>query len=99
MRQQASFILYIGRARLEASIALALPLALGRFIVRMTIRSTILSELPVSARTVQSYKVLVGMEIHVQLATASKMFTAAPNGAANFGADPNSLVDEVVLGL
>src|SRR5678809_611334 len=39
------------------------------------------------------------MEIHVQLATASKMFTAAPNGATNFGADPNSLVDEVVLGL
>ena len=27
------------------------------------------------------------------------MFTAAPNGAANFGAEPNSLVDEVVLGL
>src|SRR4051812_25663512 len=39
------------------------------------------------------------MEIHVQLATASKMFTAAPNGATNFGAPPNSLVDEVVLGL
>src|SRR4051812_36820917 len=39
------------------------------------------------------------MEIHVQLATRTKMFTAAPNGAANFGAAPNSLVDEVVLGL
>jgi len=53
----------------------------------------------VAERTVKSYRVLVGMEIHVQLATASKMFTAAPNGATNFGADPNSLVDEVVLGL
>src|SRR5439155_11684986 len=50
-------------------------------------------------RVVTSYKVLVGLEIHVQLATASKMFTAAPNGATNFGAEPNSLVDEVVLGL
>ena len=50
-------------------------------------------------RIVKSYKVLVGMEIHVQLATKSKMFTAAPNGATNFGAEPNSLVDEVVLGL
>ena len=50
-------------------------------------------------RTVQSYRVLVGLEIHVQLATRTKMFTAAPNGATNFGADPNSLVDEVVLGL
>src|SRR5687768_1167010 len=27
------------------------------------------------------------------------MFTSAPNGATNFGADPNSLVDEVILGL
>ena len=50
-------------------------------------------------RTIKSYRVLVGMEIHVQLATASKMFTPAPNGATNFGAAPNSLVDEVVLGL
>jgi aspartyl-tRNA(Asn)/glutamyl-tRNA(Gln) amidotransferase subunit B len=39
------------------------------------------------------------LEIHVQLATRTKMFTAAPNGATHFGADPNSLVDEVVLGL
>ena len=52
-----------------------------------------------SERTVQSYKVLVGLEIHVQLATRTKMFTSAPNGATNFGADPNSLVDEVILGL
>src|SRR5439155_19313060 len=52
-----------------------------------------------SDRVVRSYNVLVGLEIHVQLATQSKMFTAAPNGATNFGAEPNSLVDEVVLGL
>jgi len=50
-------------------------------------------------RTAKNIRVLVGMEIHVQLATASKMFTAAPNGATHFGADPNSLVDEQVLGL
>jgi aspartyl-tRNA(Asn)/glutamyl-tRNA(Gln) amidotransferase subunit B len=36
------------------------------------------------------------MEIHVQLATQSKMFTGAANG---FGGEPNSQVDEVVLGL
>jgi aspartyl-tRNA(Asn)/glutamyl-tRNA(Gln) amidotransferase subunit B len=53
----------------------------------------------VSERVVKSYQVLVGLEVHVQLATASKMFTAAPNGATNFGAEPNTLVDEVVLGL
>jgi len=53
----------------------------------------------VPQRVCKSYKVLVGMEIHVQLGTASKMFTAAANGATNFGAPPNSLVDEQVLGL
>jgi aspartyl-tRNA(Asn)/glutamyl-tRNA(Gln) amidotransferase subunit B len=51
----------------------------------------------VTARRVcKSYKVLVGLEIHVQLATASKMFTGAANG---FGGEPNSQVDEQVLGL
>jgi aspartyl-tRNA(Asn)/glutamyl-tRNA(Gln) amidotransferase subunit B len=49
-----------------------------------------------SERKIQSYKVLVGMEIHVQLATASKMFTGAANG---FGGEPNSQVDAQVLGL
>ena len=47
-------------------------------------------------RTVKSYKVLVGLEIHVQLATKSKMFTGAANG---FGGEPNAQVDEQVLGL
>lgn len=50
-------------------------------------------------RICKSFRVLVGMEIHVELATHSKMFASAPNGATNFGAEPNSLVDEVVLGL
>src|SRR3954465_3842856 len=47
-------------------------------------------------RKVQSYRVLVGLEIHVQLATNSKMFTGAANG---FGGEPNAQVDEQVLGL
>jgi aspartyl-tRNA(Asn)/glutamyl-tRNA(Gln) amidotransferase subunit B len=47
----------------------------------------------------KSHRVLVGLEIHVELATQSKMFTAAPNGATNFGAPPNTLVDAQVLGL
>jgi aspartyl-tRNA(Asn)/glutamyl-tRNA(Gln) amidotransferase subunit B len=50
----------------------------------------------VPERIVKSYRVLVGMEIHVQLATKSKMFTGAENG---FGGEPNSQVDPVVLGL
>lgn len=47
------------------------------------------------------YKVLIGMEIHVQLATKTKMFTSAPNVAypGNANAEPNSMVSTVVLGL
>jgi aspartyl-tRNA(Asn)/glutamyl-tRNA(Gln) amidotransferase subunit B len=50
----------------------------------------------VAERVVKSYKVLVGLEIHVQLATKSKMFTGAANG---FGGEPNSQVDAQILGL
>lgn len=51
-----------------------------------------------------SYKVLVGMEIHVQLATRSKMFTGVANasGALKSGEtppEPNTAVDEQILGL
>jgi aspartyl-tRNA(Asn)/glutamyl-tRNA(Gln) amidotransferase subunit B len=53
----------------------------------------------VAERICRSYRVLVGLEIHVQLATRSKMFTSAANAAAHFGAEPNTLVDEQVLGL
>ncbi|MGD1276103.1 MAG: Asp-tRNA(Asn)/Glu-tRNA(Gln) amidotransferase subunit GatB [Tepidisphaeraceae bacterium] len=50
----------------------------------------------VSQRICKSYRVLVGLEIHVQLCTKSKMFTGAANG---FGGEPNTQVDEQVLGL
>ncbi|MEJ5919523.1 Asp-tRNA(Asn)/Glu-tRNA(Gln) amidotransferase subunit GatB [Corynebacterium sp. H78] len=39
---------------------------------------------------------VMGMEVHVELATNTKMFSAS---SANFGADPNSNVDPVSLGL
>ncbi|QNN22117.1 Asp-tRNA(Asn)/Glu-tRNA(Gln) amidotransferase subunit GatB [Planctomycetales bacterium ZRK34] len=43
----------------------------------------------------------VGMEIHVELATRTKMWTGAANVAHpdHFGAEPNSLVDPVVIGM
>src|SRR5262245_53242983 len=48
-----------------------------------------------------SARLMIGMEIHVELATRSKMFTSAPNVAHPdyFEAEPNSLCDPVVLGL
>lgn len=46
-------------------------------------------------------RLMVGMEIHVELATRSKMFTAAPNIAHpdHYDAKPNTLTDPVVLGM
>ena len=43
----------------------------------------------------------VGMEIHVELATRSKMWTSAPNYAHPdyFDAGPNTLLDPVVIGM
>ncbi|MEX0887723.1 MAG: Asp-tRNA(Asn)/Glu-tRNA(Gln) amidotransferase subunit GatB [Phycisphaeraceae bacterium] len=44
---------------------------------------------------------MVGLEIHVQLGTRSKMFTSAPNVAHpdHYEAEPNTLTDPVVLGM
>src|SRR5678815_5640133 len=50
---------------------------------------------------ITSVKLKVGMEVHVELATRSKMFCRAGNGAhPEFdGAEPNTLIDPVVLAL
>ncbi|MBC1259902.1 Asp-tRNA(Asn)/Glu-tRNA(Gln) amidotransferase subunit GatB [Synechococcus sp. BSF8S] len=42
------------------------------------------------------WEAVIGLETHVQLGTASKIFTAA---STNFGDDPNTHIDPVVLGL
>src|SRR5476651_2226754 len=46
-------------------------------------------------------QLIVGLEIHVELATRTKMFSRAPSVAHpdHFDAAPNSLIDPVVLGL
>ena len=43
-----------------------------------------------------SYEAVIGLEIHVQLKSRTKMFTAAPY---SYGADPNTQTNAVVLGL
>lgn len=42
------------------------------------------------------YEAVVGLEVHVQIKTESKIFTRCPVG---FGREPNTLVDPVVLAL
>ena len=43
----------------------------------------------------EAYEAVIGLEVHVQLLTASKMFCRCPN---RFGAPPNTLVCPVCLG-
>ncbi len=45
---------------------------------------------------ISKYEPVIGLEVHVQLATASKIFCGCPNG---FGAAPNTNVCAVCLGL
>ncbi|MGH2398841.1 MAG: Asp-tRNA(Asn)/Glu-tRNA(Gln) amidotransferase subunit GatB, partial [bacterium] len=49
-----------------------------------------------TAKAVVVYEVVIGLEIHVQLMTESKMFCACPTA---FGAPPNTQVCPVCLGL
>lgn len=50
---------------------------------------------------ITSVTLIVGLEVHVELATRRKMFSAAPSPATRAFADapPNTLLDPVVLGL
>ena len=47
-------------------------------------------------RAVAEFDPVLGIEVHVELGTATKMFDAAPNA---FGGDPNTYVTPVSLGL
>ncbi len=52
---------------------------------------------PASARwTHDGYEMVVGLEVHVELATRTKLFSGSPN---RFGDAPNTNIDPVTLGL
>ncbi|MEC8486348.1 MAG: Asp-tRNA(Asn)/Glu-tRNA(Gln) amidotransferase subunit GatB, partial [Actinomycetota bacterium] len=46
--------------------------------------------------THEGFEMVVGLEVHVELATETKLFSGSPN---RFGDDPNTNVDPVSLGL
>ena len=48
------------------------------------------------ADLLEQFEPVIGLEVHVQLATRSKAFSAS---AVQFGAPPNSLTDPIVLGM
>jgi aspartyl-tRNA(Asn)/glutamyl-tRNA(Gln) amidotransferase subunit B len=43
-----------------------------------------------------TYETVIGLEVHVELATVTKLFSASPN---RFGDEPNTNIDPVTLGL
>lgn len=47
-------------------------------------------------RALELFEPVIGLEVHVELNTATKMFSSAPN---TFGADPNTNLTPVCLGL
>jgi aspartyl-tRNA(Asn)/glutamyl-tRNA(Gln) amidotransferase subunit B len=55
-----------------------------------------LLETPVAPEVLARYEPVIGLEVHVQLATSTKIFCACPTG---FGAPPNTNVCPVCLGL
>ena len=57
---------------------------------------SVTEELVDYADAVDRYDPVLGIEVHVELGTASKMFCSAP---AHFGAEPNTAVTPVSLGL
>ena len=48
------------------------------------------------AQLLEDWEPVIGLEVHVQLATRSKIFSPS---ATTFGASPNSLTDPVVMGM
>ena len=44
----------------------------------------------------ESFELVIGLEVHVELATATKLFSGSPN---RFGDEPNTNIDPVTLGL
>ena len=50
----------------------------------------------VTSPTTGDWELVIGLEVHAELATATKMFCGAPN---QFGGEPNTNIDPVTLGL
>ncbi len=58
--------------------------------------SETISDTNTATWTLRGYEMVVGLEVHVELATRTKLFSASPN---RFGDEPNTNIDPVTLGL
>ena len=57
---------------------------------------TVTADAPPTLIDGTEYELVVGLEVHTELATATKLFSASPN---RFGDEPNTNIDPVTLGL
>lgn len=55
-----------------------------------------MSEFLIEGSGGERFEMVVGLEVHVELATATKLFSGSPN---RFGDEPNTNIDPVTLGL
>src|SRR4029077_13856005 len=70
------------------------PYNLSHLIIRNTMSLSAIAV--VTPETIARYEPVIGLEVHVQLATATKIFCGCPT---SFGAPPNTNVCPVCLGL
>jgi aspartyl-tRNA(Asn)/glutamyl-tRNA(Gln) amidotransferase subunit B len=57
---------------------------------------TVTADIPTTLIDGTDWELVVGLEVHTELATATKLFSASPN---RFGDEPNTNIDPVTLGL
>ncbi len=57
---------------------------------------TVTADIPTTLIDGTDYELVVGLEVHTELATATKLFSGSPN---RFGDEPNTNIDPVTLGL
>jgi len=62
----------------------------------MTTETSVAATASTEASGASPYELVVGLEVHVELATETKLFSGSPN---RFGDEPNTNIDPVTLGL
>ena len=62
----------------------------------MSTETTVAAAASSEASAASTWETVIGLEVHTELATATKLFSASPN---RFGDEPNTNIDPVTLGL
>ena len=85
-----------GFADSASNVHVGLADSLGQFFICATVHNRKMSANFVAEDVLAKYEAVIGLEIHVQLGTKTKIFCSCP---VNFGSSPNTNVCPVCLGL